>query len=159
MSDFIKLFEDETASTVEALVGQSPTLELKEEQDLTILSNIIPPIAIVKISVSGDIEGSLMVAALPKLVTAMSDMMMGEDANNREDVSEDDLDAVKEIVSNIFGAIGNTLSAQKELPVLSFKIDSIEYVNDDSEVSLENFTKMYVYNFLMEGLNSLFMFI
>ena len=159
MSDFIKLFEDETVSTVEALVGQAPTLKLKEEQDLTILSNIIPPIALVKISVSGDTEGSVMVAALPILVTAMSDMMMGEESSNREDVSDDDLDAVKEIVSNIFGAIGNTLSAQKELPVLSFKIDSIEYISDDSEVSLENFSKMFVYQFDIENLNSLFMFI
>ena len=159
MSDFIKLFEDETVSTVEALVGQAPTLKLKEEQDLTILSNIIPPIALVKISVSGDTEASVMVAALPTLVTAMSDMMMGEESSNREDVSDDDLDAVKEIVSNIFGAIGNTLSAQKELPVLSFKIDSIEYISDDSEVSLENFSKMFVYQFDIENLNSLFMFI
>ncbi len=159
MSDFIKLFEDETVSTVEALIGQAPSFSLKEEQDLTILSNIIPPIALVKISVSGDVDASIMVAALPTLVTAMSDMMMGEESTNREDVSDDDLDAVKEIVSNIFGAIGNTLSAQKELPVLSFKIDGIEYINDDSEVSLENFRKMYVYKFEIENLNSLFMFI
>jgi len=159
MSDFIKLFEDETVSTVEALVGQPPSLELKEEQDLTILSNIIPPIALVKISVSGDVEASVMVATLPVLVTSMSDMMMGEEASDREDVSDDDLDAIKEIISNIFGAIGNTLSAQKELPVLSFKIDSIEYISDDSEVSLENFSKMFVYKFEIETLNSLLMFI
>jgi len=159
MNDFIKLFEDETVSTVEALVGQAPALELKEEQDLTILSNIIPPISLVKISVTGDIEASVMVAVLPNLVTSMSDMMMGEEAGNREDVSEDDLDAVKEIISNIFGAIGNSLSAQKELPVLSFKVDSIENIDDDSEVSLENFSKMYVYKFEIESLNSLLMFI
>jgi len=159
MSEFVKLFEEETVSTVEALVGQAPSLEIKEEQELTILSNIIPPIALVKITVSGDVEASIMVAALPTLVTSMSDMMMGEEAGTREDVSEDDLDAVKEIVSNIFGAIGNTLSAQKELPVLSFKIDSIEHIDDDSEVSLEKFSKMFVYKFEIESLNSLFMLI
>ena len=159
MSDFIKLFQDETVSTVEALVGQAPSLELKEEQDLTILSNIIPPIALIKISVSGDVEASIMVASLPTLVASLSDMMMGEEASDREDISEDDLDAVKEIVSNIFGAISNTLSAQKELPVLSFKIDSIEHISDDTEVSLENFSKMYVYNFEIESLHSLFMLI
>ena len=43
MSDFMQLFKDETVGTVEALIGQAPSLELKEEQDLTIISNIIPP--------------------------------------------------------------------------------------------------------------------
>ncbi len=159
MSDFIKLFEDETVGTIEALIGQAPTLELNEEQELTILSNIIPPIVLLKLSVSGDIDASAMVALPPNLSASLSDMMMGEEASDREDVSDDDLDATKEIVSNIFGAISNTLSAQKEIPVLSFKIESIEFVNDESEVSLEHFSKMFVYKFGIDPLKSLLMFI
>jgi len=159
MSGFVKLFEDETVGTIEALVGQAPTLELKEEQSLTILSNIIPPIVLLKLSVTGDVEASAMVALPPNLAASLSDMMMGEEASDREDVNDDDLDATKEIVSNIFGAIGNTLSAQKEIPVLSFKIESIEFVNDESEVSLENFSKMFVYKFSLDPLKSLLMFI
>ena len=31
MSDFMKLFESETIGTIEALIGQAPTLELEEE--------------------------------------------------------------------------------------------------------------------------------
>jgi len=62
-------------------------------------------------------------------------------------------------VSNIFGAVGNTLSAQKELPVLSFNIESIKYVDENNEVSLENFSKMFVYNFNIADMNALFMFI
>ena len=159
MNEFMKLFEDETIGTIEALVGQAPTLEIHEEQTLSIISNIIPPIVLAKLSVSGDLEASAMVALTPNLAASLSDMMMGEDASDRDDVSEDDLDAAKEIISNIFGAIGNSLSAQKEIPQLSFKIDNIEFVNDDSEVSLENFSKMYVYKFVIGELNSLFMFI
>ena len=74
-------------------------------------------------------------------------------------VNDDDLDAAKEIVSNIFGAVGNTLSAQKELPVLSFSIENIKYVDENNEVSLENFSKMFVYNFNIADVNALFMFI
>ncbi len=159
MSSFIKLFEDETVGTIEALVGQGPTLTLKEEQDLTIISNIIPPIVLLKLSVSGDVDAKAMVALPPNLASSLSDMMMGEEASDREDVNEDDLDATKEIVSNIFGAIGNTLSAQKELPVLTFKIDDIEFISDESEVSLEDFSKMFVYKFSLESLHSLLMFI
>ena len=157
MSDFMKLFESETVGTVEALIGQAPELDLKEEQKLSIVSNIIPPIVLIKITVSGDVDASAMVALTPNLVASLSDMMMGEEESDREDVTDDDLDAAKEITSNIFGAIGNSLSAQKEMPVLSFNIDSIEYVSEDKEVSLENYSKMFVYNFSVGNVKSLFM--
>jgi len=159
MSGFIKLFEDETIGTIEALVGMAPTLELKEEQELSIISNIIPPVVLVKIKVSGDTDANVMVALPSNLSASLSDMMMGEEASDREDVSDDDLDATKEIISNIFGAIGNTLSGQKEIPVLSFNIDDIEFIESDNEVSLESFSKMFVYNFSMEGLTSILSFI
>ena len=159
MTDFMKLFEDETVGTIEALIGQAPALELKEEQTLSIISNIIPPIVLAKLSVSGDVDAEAMIGLTPNLAASLSDMMMGEDASDREDVNEDDLDASKEIVSNIFGAIGNSLSAQKEIPVLSFKVESIELVPDGSEVSLERYSKMFIYKFNIGELNSLFMFI
>ena len=159
MSEFMKLFEDETAATIEALVGVAPSLELKEEQELSIISNIVPPIVLVKLAVSGDVDAEAMVALPPNLAASLSDMMMGEEASDREDVNEDDIDATKEIVSNIFGAIANTLSAQSELPVLSFSVSSVENITDDAEVSLENFNTMYVYKFALESLHSLMMFI
>ena len=159
MSDFMKLFEDETIGTIEALIGQAPSLELKEEQNLSIISNIIPPIVLLKLIVSGDVDATAMVALPPNLATSLSDMMMGEEASEREDVNDDDLDATKEILSNIFGAIANSLSGQKELPILSFKIDNIEFVNTESEISLEAYSKMYVYKFNLENVSSLLMFI
>ncbi len=159
MSEFIKLFENETTGTIEALIGEAPSLEMKEEQELSIISNIIPPIVLVKINVSGAVDAKAMVALPPNLSASLSDLMMGEEVSDREDVSEDDLDATKEIVSNIFGAIGNTLSGQKEMPVLSFTIDSIEFVNSEEEVSLEDFSKMFVYKFALGELSSLYMFI
>lgn len=159
MSDFMKLFESETIGTIEALVGQAPSLKIQQEQDLSIISNIIPPIVLLRIDISGALDAKAMVALPPNLSASLSDMMMGEEASDRDDVSEDDLDASKEIVSNILGAIANTLSAQKELPVLSFNIESIEFINGEDEVSLEDFSKMYTYNFTMDSLNSMLMFI
>ncbi len=159
MSEFMKLFENETVGTIEALIGEAPSLEIKEEQELSIISNIIPPIVLVKLSVSGDIDAKAMIAMPPNLSASLADLMMGEDVSDREDVSDDDLDASKEIISNIFGAIGNTLSSQKEMPVLSFSIDSIEFINDENEVSLEDFSKMFVYKFNLGELSSLYMFI
>jgi len=160
MSDFIKLFEEETRGTIEALVGMAPSLEIKEEQELSIISNIVAPIVLVKVKVSGDFDANLMVALPPNLSAGLSDMMMGEESSDREDINDDDLDATKEIVSNIFGAIANHLSAQTELPILSFSIENIELIPEEKgEVSLENFNKMFVYKFTLEGLDSLLMLI
>lgn len=159
MGNFIKLFENETVGTIEALVGQAPSLNLKEEQELSIISSIVPPIVLLHIGVSGDFKASAMVALTPNLVTALSDMMLGEEESNREDVSDDDLDAAKEIVSNIFGAISNSLGAQKELPSLSFSIEDVDYIDENKDVSLENYHKMFVYRFGIGSVQSLLMFI
>jgi flagellar motor switch protein FliN/FliY len=159
MSDFMKLFESETVGTIEALIGEAPSISLKEEQELSIISNIVPPIVLLHIAVSGAVNASAMVALTPNLVASLSDMMMGEEESQREDVTEDDLDAAKEITSNIFGAISNSLGAQKELPALSFTIENVEYIGENKDVSLENYRKMFVYHFEIGSVKSLFMFI
>lgn len=159
MSSFIKLFENETVGTLEALVGQAPSLTLKEEQELSIISTIVPPIVLLHIDISGDLKASSMIALTPNLAAGLADMMLGEEESGREDITEDDLDAAKEIISNIFGAISNTLGAQKELPSLSFSVSDVEYIDENKEVSLENFYKMFVYHFEIGSLHSLLMFI
>lgn len=159
MNNFMKLFENETVGTIEALIGQTPSLSLKEEQELSIISNIVPPIVLLHVVVSGDVNASAMIALTPNLVASLSDMMMGEEESHREDVTDDDLDAAKEITSNIFGAISNSLGAQKELPSLSFSIENVEYIDENKEVSLENYYKMFVYHFKIGDVKSLFMFI
>jgi len=159
MNDFIKLFEDETVGTIEAFVGMAPSLELKEEQELSIISNIVSPVVLVKLKVSGDFEGDVMIALPPNLAAPLSDMMMGEEVSDRENVNEDDIAANKEIVSNIFGTMSNSLSAHSELPNLSFSVSDIQNISDGEGVSLEDFNRMYVYKFSLESLNSLIMFI
>ena len=157
MNDFIKLFEDETVGTIEAFVGMAPSLELKEEQELSIISNIVSPVVLVKLKVSGDFEGDVMIALPPNLAAPLSDMMMGEEVSDRENVNEDDIATNKEIVSNIFGAMSNSLSAHSELPNLSFSVSDIQNISDGEGVSLEDFNRMYVYKFSLESLNSLIM--
>ncbi len=159
MSDFMKLLESETVATIEALIGTAPTLELKEEQDLSIISNIIPPIVLAHISVSGDINAKMMIAVPANLATALSDMMLGEEPSGREDVNEDDLDATKETLSNILGAVSNTLSAQKEMPILSFKIDDIHFIEEGNDISLEEYAKMFIYKVELADTKSQIMFI
>ncbi len=159
MNDFMKLFVDETVATIEGLTGQAPSLELKEEETLSIVSNIIPPIALVKVNVSGDSEASVMVSLPPSLATALGDLMLGGEGDAKEDMDEDDLDATKEIVSNIMGAISTALTSQNDMPKLSLKVENIEFISEDAEVNLESYSKMFVYQFALGAINSLMMFI
>ncbi|SFV51853.1 Flagellar motor switch protein FliN [hydrothermal vent metagenome] len=150
MSDFIKLLESETVATIEALIGVAPSMELKEEQDISIISNLTPPIVLTNINVSGDVEAKMMIALPATLATTLSDMMLGEEPSNREDINDDDLDATKETLSNILGAVSNTLSAQKEMPVLSFKIENIEFIPQDSDINIDQYTKMFIYTLSLD---------
>jgi flagellar motor switch protein FliN/FliY len=159
MSDFIKLLEDEVVKTVESMVGIAPSLDLKEQQELNMMANIIPPIVLIKLSVSGATDAKAMVAVTPNLAAALSDLMMGEELANRDSVNEDDLDGAKETFSTIFGTINTTLSAQSDIPVLNFKVDDIEYISDDGEVGLEDYANMHKYDFKIESIDALLMFI
>ena len=94
MNNFIKLLENEIVTNIETMVGVIPTLTLKEEQELNMMASIIPPIVLMKMSVSGDIEANAMVAVPPNLAAALSDLMMGEELANREDITDEDVDGI-----------------------------------------------------------------
>lgn len=160
MSEFIKLLEDEVVKNVETMVGVLPTLTLKEKQELNMMANIIPPIVLIKLSVSGAVNNAkAMVALTPNMAAALSDLMMGEELANRDNINEDDLDGAKETFSTIFGTINTVLSSQSDIPVLNFKVEDIEYINDDNEVSLEEYANMHKYDFEIESISALLMFI
>ncbi len=159
MNEFIKLFESETIATIEGLTGQAPVLELKEEETISIVSNIIPPTAMVSAEVSGDAEAKTAIAIPPTLATALGDLMLGGEGEGKESMDDEDLDATKEIVSNIFSALSTALTSQSELPTLNIKVSGIEFIGEDGEINLEAYSKMYVYNFTLGDINSLLMFI
>jgi len=95
----------------------------------------------------------------PSLATALGDLMLGGEGDAKETMDDDDLDAAKEIASNILGALSTTLASQDELPKLSIKIDGIEFIPENEEVNIDGFFKMEVYNFSLGRINSLLMFV
>ena len=159
MNEFIKLFEQETIATIEGLTGQAPVLTLKEEETLSIVSNIIPPTALISVEISGDIEAKAAVAIPPALATALGDLMLGGEGEGKESMDDEDLDATKEIVSNIMAALSTALTSQDTLPSLTMKVEKIEFVDESAEINLEAYSKMYVYNFSLGNINSLMMFV
>ncbi len=159
MTEFIKLFERETIATIEGLTGQTPVLELKDEQVITEMSNIVPPTVLITMKVKDTAEGRAAVAMPPLLATALGDMMLGGEGEGKSSMDEDDLDATKEIVSNIVGALSTALGAQNELPKLSFQVEGITFISEDEEPDISAYAKTYVYNFSVGGASGLYMLI
>ncbi len=147
MNEFLKLFEKEIVSIIEGLTGHTPLIKLEKEEDVSDSTNIMTPFAFCKIASSGDVESKLAVIFTPKIATSLADFMVGGEGESKDEMNDEDIDAFKEIVSNIFGSFSTTLSAQKDMIKLSFEIEDAKYYSDLEEVNLSEFKKLYIYSF------------
>lgn len=153
MKAFVDLVVTETTTTIEGLMGKTPSVSHTQDDSVS-LENLPTPYAISYIQASGDGNGEIAMVIPVEMGTALADMMLGGEGEVKSEMSDDDLDAIKEISSNIFGAISTSLNAQKELPKLNFNCTNIEFITQDIELS--RFNKAYVFNFLLEPIQSSF---
>ncbi len=153
MQDFIKIFIQEVVSTLEGLVGKAPSVGLEKEvsnSEEAWGSLISAPYARVVISAIEKEESSIELLAPVVLVTALSDLMLGGEGASKEEMDNDDLDAFKEMASNIFGAIATSLKSQELLPKLNFTTINAEIAKELPKK--EDYAKAMVFSFKMETL-------
>ncbi len=153
MQDFIKIFIQEVVSTLEGLVGKAPSVGLEKEvsnSEEAWGSLISAPYARVVISAIEKEESSIELLAPVVLVTALSDLMLGGEGASKEEMDNDDLDAFKEMASNIFGAIATSLKSQELLPKLNFTTINAEIAKELPKK--EDYAKAIVFSFKMEAI-------
>lgn len=153
MQDFVKIFIQEVVSTLEGLVGKAPSVGLEKEvsnSEEAWGSLISAPYARVVISAIEKEESSIELLAPVVLVTALNDLMLGGEGASKEEMDNDDLDAFKEMASNIFGAIATSLKSQELLPKLNFTTINAEIAKELPKK--EDYAKMIVFSFKMEAL-------
>ncbi len=153
MQDFIKIFIQEVVSTLEGLVGKAPIVGLEKEvshSEEAWESLISAPYARVMVSAIEKEESSIELLAPVVLVTALSDLMLGGEGASKEEMDDDDLDAFKEMSSNIFGAIATSLKSQELLPKLNFTTINAEIAKELPKK--EDYAKMMVFSFKMEAI-------
>ncbi len=153
MQDFIKIFIQEVVSTLEGLVGKAPSVGLEKEvsnSEEAWESLISAPYARVVISAIEKEESSIELLAPVDLVTALSDLMLGGEGASKEEMDNDDLDAFKEMSSNIFGAIATSLKSQELLPKLNFTTINAEIAKELPKK--EDYAKAMVFSFKMEAI-------
>jgi flagellar motor switch protein FliN/FliY len=154
MSDFFKLFEDEMSGTIEGLTGQAPSITFKKKEEITPIYNILLPLAVTNVSISGDIQSKALFGMTPALATALGDLMLGGEGAAKEEMDGEDLDATKEIVQNVLSSFSTALKNQSELPNLNFKVDSSKYCKSDEDIEIDGFSEIYIYNFKLGQIDS-----
>lgn len=158
VKEFVTILEGEVVSTIEGLTGIAPSISLQSETTPDSKISLTPPLAVLDVSVSGDIESKMKVTVAAVLATAVGDMMLGGEGIEKEEMDDDDLDATKEIISNVLGSFSTTLGGQKTMPKLSFSVDDIRYVEPTGDVDFNSFEKLYIYNMSVQSTADLISF-
>ncbi|MCF6172824.1 MAG: flagellar motor switch protein FliY [Campylobacteraceae bacterium] len=151
VKEFITILQNEIISTIEGLTGVAPKVELNSDVLIDNKTTLTPPLAVLDVRVSGDIETKMSITIAANVATALGDMMLGGEGAEKEEMDADDLDATKEIISNILGSLSTTLNAQKDMPKLSFSVESIDFKDASSVVAFEDFNHLIIYNLSIQS--------
>ena len=143
INDFLKVFINETASTIEGLTGKSASFGEYQEFDIMGQDSIKPPVVRAVFNSSDGGKFGILVSSV--LMGAIGEWMMGEpEISKKAELDSDAMDGAKEVVSNIISALSTTLSAQKEIPKISLVLVKCDFVGDNLDLSI--FHKLYFYD-------------
>ena len=146
MTEYTELLRKEIISTIEGLTGVAPKVEFQGEMDIDKNTTLTPPLAVLHVKISGSIETDMDIIISANVATTIGDMMLGGEGIEKDQMDADDLDATKEIISNILGSFSTSLSAQKDMLKLSFNVEAIDFKDETSVVSFDNYSHLIVYN-------------
>lgn len=129
MNSFINLLLAESVSVIEGLTGVAPIITY---EDTHAVDESTPVETAMALAVVGSTSGRLQVGMEVTLATALGDMMLGGEGEEQSFMGDEELDATKEIISNIFGSVSTSLGAQDDMPNLSFEIQDITFEEEGS---------------------------
>ena len=131
MNRFIDLLVDDIKSTVEGLVGLAPEVnKLSESSDV---GEGKAPYA--KVVVKVEPKGEILFLIPPEFATALGDLMLAGEGEAKSEMNDEDLDAIKEIVSNVVGTLQTTLEAQEDAPKLKFSVSEATFHDSPEDYS------------------------
>ncbi|WP_169777531.1 flagellar motor switch protein FliY [Campylobacter mucosalis] len=160
MNDFFNIFVNEIKATIEGLTGRVPEVGERNDYEANAQSGIRPPVVVANVAIKGDINAKVLLVCTPILVSAVSEWMMGEEEISRnENLGDDELDAAKEIFSNLLGAFNTSLGAQKSLPKMTFEVIGVSFLDANANLDLSSFAKLSLFDVTLEDLNENFGFV
>ena len=131
LNEFKKLLINELKTTIESLVGIAPEISILSET-----RELGPTKApYTKIVISVKPKGELLFLIPAEIATAIGDLMLAGEGVPKSKMDESDLDAIKEVISNVFGALKTTLEVQENMPNLDFEIKKVFFVEKEENLS------------------------
>jgi len=126
INEFLDLLKQDIVSTIEGLIGIGPNVSIASTSES--IGDISVPRA--DVVVEADSGGNMRFLIPPQSATALGDMMLAGEGEEKDEMNDEDLDATKEIVSNIMGSVSTALGSQGSLPKISFTTSSAEFTTD-----------------------------
>ncbi len=149
MNEFINLIQSESIATIEGLTGKKPIIK---HTDIISREKINIRTTFISIIIENTSNAKLAFIAPYNLVAALSDLMLGDVIKSA--ITNDILNAIKEIISNIFGAISTTLKGQKILPMMEFKVTNASVLNASEYIG--DFDLGCLFSFDLDSIHSNF---
>jgi flagellar motor switch protein FliN/FliY len=146
MTRFFEIFTNELSATIEGLTGVTPVISEGAEYDAPTQNGIKTPAVIASVTLNGDIMGKINLVATPVLLTAINDLMLGDERPSGSTIiGDDELDASKEIFSNLLSAMTTSLGAAKDMPKITFTINAVKYIDENQILDFSSFEKLFIY--------------
>jgi flagellar motor switch protein FliN/FliY len=146
MTNLVSLIEQETVGTIEGLTGFAPSVSSTGNEDAA-LATLSEPLAATYFDVEGDISGQIIVVLPVNIATALGDLMLAGEGDAKDDMDDDDLDATKEIVSNILATVSTALTANSDMPNMKFNVSNIVFAPVADEVPISSYDKVFSFDF------------
>ena len=146
MIEFVELLKNEIVSTIEGLTGIAPKVDFQGDIKIDDKTTLTPPLAILRVKIGGDIDTDMTISIAANVATTIGDMMLGGEGVEKEEMDADDLDATKEIISNILGSLSTSLAAQKDMPKLNFSVESIDFKDATQDVAFGGYSRLIIFS-------------
>lgn len=150
---FTNLFINETQTTIEGLLGVKPQVSYHDLISLD-SDNIQTPYVLISgncLAEGKKIADVAMIIPL-KLATLLSSMMLGSETQPQENITLEEMGAVKEIINHILGALSTGLEADKVLPAMQFEMLEPKLIEE--KINLSNYVRAWHYNISINGVDS-----
>jgi flagellar motor switch protein FliN/FliY len=150
VTKFLDLFKEEVVSTIEALTGFEPQLSEPEILDF-VDDSAKPPLALINVEVSGEVNGKIQLTIPAYLATALGDLMLAGEGDGKDDMDDEDLDGIKEITSNITGSFTTALGSQDDMPSISLRTEEASFIPGGDPVPITGMYKQAKFTFGLNG--------
>jgi|GEM_PF-83277 flagellar motor switch protein FliN/FliY len=148
---FFNLFKNEVIGTIEALTGIAPELSEHKVENVSD-GQLTTPLAQINISIGGEVSGKMAIFVPVYLATALGDMMLAGEGAGKDDMTDEDLDSIKEITSNIVGSFSTSISSQKkDFPSMSLRPLEAIFIDKDQSPNISDMKKHIKFNFNLNG--------